>query len=526
MICKLYRLFLYNFSSKLTSSWLPKFDDVEDSEDKRNGKETATRSIVGPETSPREEVSRKLQLLRQTLTSLGPIMATIAMGATFGYSAILLPQIKSLNLNESFSVEGEDDFLDVKYGMVRVNNLEEESWVAASATLLMAPGCWMSGILMERLGRRKSQLLIGPTYLSAWVMVGFAPNLGILIAGRVLSGLCSGLQGPLGPVYVSETSEPRLRGLLLSGISLAIAVGILISHVLGTWLSWRVAAHILSTFPILCLFFCLLAPESPVWLIRKNRLTEAEKAWKYLRGNNADEEFNSLIKSTDNFLKEEKSNDSSSSGWKSRAFLKPLAILNVFFFVAQFSGVNAVAFYCIEIAGQVSGPDNAHYATLILDFARVAASILACWLTRSLPRRYLALISGVGTSLSLLGLSGGLVFDLGTPWLPGIFFLTYISAVSIGIVPIPWFLCGEIFPVATRGLGSGLSSGFAFLCFFIVVKTGPAMLNGIGTPATFLFYGIIATLGTVFIYFFLPETKDKTLQEIEKHFAHTKSIPP
>ncbi|XP_046615353.1 facilitated trehalose transporter Tret1-2 homolog [Neodiprion virginianus] len=486
--------------------------------------------------SSAKEVSGRSHLLRQTLTAIGPIMSTISVGATFGYSAVLLPQLKpdsaaaaggfgrDLNASSVFWLENKLNDYDRDH-RITTSSLDDESWIAASAALLMAPGCWLSGILMERLGRRVSQILVSPAYLIAWATVGFAPNFTALIVGRLLSGLCVGLQGPLGPVYVAETSEPRMRGILLAGISLAIAVGILISHVLGTWFSWRVAAHLCAGFPVLSLLACVFAPESPSWLVKKKRISDATNAWLYLRGKNAAAEFRAL-----EYRSSETPENSTTGGavWNSRTFLAPLAILNVFFFVQQFSGVNAVAFYCVQLIADVSEPAdnrNAHYATLVLDVVRVVASFFACWLTRRCGRRGLALVSGAGTASSLFVLGGGLLFGLGTPWLPGSMLVVFVFLVSVGLVPLPWLLCGEIFPVAARGLGSGLSSGFAFVCFFIVVKTGPAMTATLSNPGTFLLYGSLTAAGTVFLYFFLPETKDKTLQDIEDHFLRNRNAP-
>ncbi|XP_046743427.1 facilitated trehalose transporter Tret1-2 homolog [Diprion similis] len=498
-----------------------------------NRNNRTTEATTQPDASSGKEDSGRSQLLRQILTAIGPIMSTISVGATFGYSAVLLPQLKpdsaataerfgpASNVSSVFWPENELNDYDRDH-RITTSGLEEESWIAASAALLMGPGCWLSGILMERLGRRLTQILVSPAYVIAWLTIGFAPNFTALIVGRLLSGLCVGLQGPLGPVYVAETSEPRMRGILLAGISLAIAVGILISHVLGTWFSWRVAAHLCAGFPVLSFLACLFAPESPAWLVKKKRISDATNAWLYLRGKNAVAELRAL---------EHRSSESLASStrggvWKSRTFLAPLAILNVFFFVQQFSGVNAVAFYCVQLIANVSGPAdnrNAHYATLVLDVVRLIASLFACWLTRRCGRRVLALVSGAGTACSLFVLGGGLLFGLGMPWLPGSMLIVFVCLVSIGLVPLPWLLCGEIFPVAARGLGSGLSSGFAFVCFFVVVKTGPEMIATLGNPGTFLLYGSLTAAGTVFFYFFLPETKDKTLEDIEDHFLRKKN---
>ncbi|XP_046434920.1 facilitated trehalose transporter Tret1-2 homolog [Neodiprion fabricii] len=475
-------------------------------------------------------------LLRQTMTALGPILSTMAAGMTSGYSAVLLPQL-TLNNSTDYNATSKSptDYLNMK--QLTVEGTEEVSWIAASAALSMAPGCWISGAMMEKFGRRTSLLLFSPVFFIGWLIVGLAPSLVWLLVGRVVIGFCTGIMGPLSPVFIAETSEPRLRGILLSGISLAIAVGILVSHIFGTWLHWRLSAIMCGVFPIFSLLLCLVAPESPTWLVKRGEHVKARKTWQYLRGDNYEHEFEALTYgSANNPEVNEAANGLDASmeskplqdhaptrGWKndviSRSFLMPLFILNVFFFTSQFSGINAVAFYSVNMLAEVSGPENAYTATLVLDSIRLAFGAIACWLTKNYPRRSMTIISGLGSALSLLLLSGSLFTDLGKPWLPICCLFAYTCTSSIGLVPLPWLLCGELFGASVRGLGSGISSGFAFMCFFVVVKNAPSMMDILGPSWTFCFYGIIALSGTIFLIAFLPETKDKTLQEIEDRFA-------
>ncbi|XP_046736194.1 facilitated trehalose transporter Tret1-2 homolog [Diprion similis] len=469
-------------------------------------------------------------LLRQTMTALGPILSTVAAGMTSGYSAVLLPQL-TLNNSTDYNATSKSltDYLNMK--QLTVVGTEQVSWIAASAALSMAPGCWISGALMEKFGRRTSLLLLSPVFFIGWLIVAFAPSLFWLMVGRVVIGFCTGTMGPLSPVFIAETSEPRLRGILLSGISLAIAVGILISHIFGTWLHWRLSAILCGIFPLFSSLLCLVAPESPTWLVKKGEYLKARKAWQYLRGDNCEHEFEALTYGGANKLNLNASmeskplqNHTSTRSWRnvvvSRSFLMPLFILNIFFFTAQFSGINAVAFYSVNMLAEVSGRENAYTATLVLDSIRVAFGAIACWLTKNYRRRSMTIFSGLGSALSLLLLSASLFVDIGKPWLPICFLFAYTCTSSIGLVPLPWLLCGELFGASVRGLGSGISSGFAFMCFFVVVKTAPSMMDILGPSWTFCVYGIIALSGTIFLIVFLPETKDKTLREIEDRFAN------
>lgn len=166
----------------------------------------------------------------------------------------------------------------------------------------------------------------------------------------------------------------------------------------------------------------------------------------------------------------------------------------------------------------------------IIDVVRLIMSVVACILLRKTGRRPLAAISGTGTAISLIGLSVFLYFAskdkqiLSISWIPMALLVGFICFVSIGIVPLPWCMTGELFPLALRGLGSGIVSCMNFLCFFVVVKTGPLFFVNIGAEGAFLIYGTVALLGTIFLVICLPETKDKTLQEIENSFEGNKMI--
>lgn len=201
-------------------------------------------------------------------------------------------------------------------------------------------------------------------------------------------------------------------------------------------------------------------------------------------------------------------------------FWKPLLIINLYFFTTQFSGVNAVAFYSVTIMKDTMGSEiNEYLATIIIDTLRVFMSILACILTRNYGRRPLTLLSGLGTAASLIGLAANSHLAGQHALFAMTALMGYVSFVSIGLVPLPWALTGEVFPLAVRGIASGCTSAFAFVVFFTVVKTAPLMFRDLGTGGTFFFYGAIALAGTIILYFFMPETRNKTLLDIEEHFA-------
>lgn len=171
--------------------------------------------------------------LKQLLTALGPLTGIIASGMSNGYSAILLPQLKTISFNDSESLSESKDVDHL--GMLTI---DQESWIAA--VLSIAPGCWTGGFMAERFGRRTSLLLLFPIFCVSWLSIGLVNSVQTLIASRLLTGYCVGILASIFPIYMGETSDPLLRGVLLGAVCLTLSVGTLACHAMGTWLNYRV----------------------------------------------------------------------------------------------------------------------------------------------------------------------------------------------------------------------------------------------------------------------------------------------
>jgi len=378
----------------------------------------------------------------------------------------------------------------------------------------MAPGCVLGGLLMERLGRRAAHQLISVPYVLGWVLISLARNTAMLYIGRFLTGLSVGMIGPLSAVFIAEIAGPAYRGVLLATVSVAVSTGILLANLLGTFLHWKLAAAISAIFPLICYIGVHWLPESPTWLAAKGRNAEATAAFQWYRGYSPDakKEMEDLL----NKHASERRKQSWTELWaemRKGSFLKPFFVMIVFFFVMQFSGVNALAFYTVNILTDVGSGLDAFLATNIIGLVRVVMSVVACILARWFGRRPLSVTSSLGAAVTLFALGA-----TGPGWVPVLLLMLYICFISIGLVPLPWVMLGEVFPASLRGFGTGLTSAYGFLMFFAVVKTGPDLIASIGIHGTFYIYGAVALGGAVFLCFFLPETRNKTLQDIEEEY--------
>lgn len=436
----------------------------------------------------------------------------------FGYSATLLPELHSSSSEIQITAD-------------------TGSWIASLCLLPMSVGCLLGGISVEKFGRKKAHIILSVPLLLGWILINFAFNLQMLLLGRILGGLSVGLMGPACSVYLSEMSEPKYRGLFLGTPSMALSIGILVIHVVGTFLPWRTTALFACSCPILCYVLMSIVPESPSWLLAKGRFDEAAKAFKWLRGcsNEAEQEFRIMI---DKQKKTQAGEGDPLPFWvqfklniTKPEFYKPFGIIFICFLVMQMSGPNTMAFYSVNVMRETLGSGiNEYVAMIIIDLLRAFMSVVACILLKISKRRFLAIFSGAGTVLSLFSLSGYLLLAKMYPEVTGfaflslLFLISYIIFISIGIFPLPWCVNGELLPLAMRGFGSSINTAFNFIWCFIVIKTAPSMFESIGMEGTFFFYGLVCLTGTILLFFILPETKNKTLHEIELSFAHRNTL--
>ncbi|XP_028163884.1 facilitated trehalose transporter Tret1-like isoform X2 [Ostrinia furnacalis] len=453
----------------------------------------------------------------KVLVSTGNFLLTLSAGATAGFSAILIPQLQ----------HGKGHHHRYSIGMV--------SWIASMSSFALIFGNIISGYLMDRLGRKRSQFLCGLCFVLGWGIIAFSNDvLGLILTGRFITGLCQGWLGPVSPVFVAELSSPDYRGFLLASLSLSIAVGVFLSHLFGTFLRWNIAALLCAIFPLVGTIITYFAPESPVWYASQNRIDDCIKSFQWYRGTSP-----AMKTELDRMIFEQSKKDRTQSKMqalskniKKPEFWKPLAIMMIFFLITQLSGINVICAYTTEMMTELMGRHTdksiAYAAMLSVDILRCASLVAACVVLRKCGRRPLALFSGIFTTLSLITLAVYLylvdarvirhmsrVISLGL-------MAIYIIVSNLGISPLPWNMVGELFASETKGLGSGISVMMTSVAFFGTIKTAPYMFESIGHNGAYLFYGISTLLGTIFLFFYLPETRGKTLLQIEEYFRKSK----
>ncbi|PSN31080.1 hypothetical protein C0J52_25366 [Blattella germanica] len=398
-------------------------------------------------------------------------------------------------------------------------------------------GCILGGYLMDLIGRKRTLIITEIPLIIGWILISLSTNIEMIYVGRLLVGLGSGMVGAPARVYTGEVTQPHLRGMLSALASVGVSLGVLFEYALGSVVAWNMLAGISAAIPILAFLLIMLMPESPNWLLTHGYPDEAKTALQKFRGQTCDveKEMNDLVCfSARNNVVQLKGLKSTLRALTSPSALKPFGILVAYFCIYQFSGVNTVTFYAVQVFKESGTEMNKYLATVILGVVRLVSTIIACISLRRCGRRPLTLISAVGCGLTMIGLGSYMYMrktwlDSGVEpvatWIPVACIFIFTITCTLGFLVVPWVMIGEVYPTQVRGILGGMTTCAAHMFVFIVVKTFPLLQHLASNHGTFLIYGFISLFGTIFFYFCLPETKGKSLQEIEDYFSgRTRSL--
>ncbi|KAH0945112.1 hypothetical protein HN011_010969 [Eciton burchellii] len=500
-------------TSLVDSALLPKIHSSTLLRDNEKTNFTANGSANNPDLEAGQS-SPKASTTRQVMAALVAQLGTINTGMTFGFSAIALPQLQEA-----------DSIIPIKEGS------PEESWIASMSSIGTPIGCLASGYMMDMFGRKRSLIITEIPALLGWLLIIFATDIRMIYAGRFFVGLGSGMVGAPARVYTSEVTQPHLRGMLTAFASVGVSTGVLIEYALGSMLTWKVCATISAIVPFTALLLMFLFPETPSYLLSRSKPEEAKKALQKFRGSTYDvnEEMETLVEfSNKNNIKRLTGLGEIARAVLKPSALKPFALLFLYFLIYQWSGTNVITFYAVEIFKDSGASMNKYLAAVILGIVRLTSTIVACVLCRRCGRRPLTMVSSIGCGLSMIGLGGYMWLKqywmannlpLIATWIPVVCIFLYTVTCTLGFLVIPWVMIGEVYPVQVRGIIGGLTTMCAHTFVFMVVKTYPFLASALTRHGTFILYGCISLFGTIYFYTCLPETKGKTLQEIEDYFS-------
>lgn len=397
--------------------------------------------------------------------------------------------------------------------------------VVAIALAGAAVGAAMAGQLSDRAGRRRVILGAGLLFIAGAVISAVAEGVTILLLGRFLVGLGIGVASMLTPLYLAEISPARDRGAIVSLNQLCITAGILVSYLVGFALAsvaggWRWMLALGALPGIILSAGMLVLPESPRWLAGHGRTNDAESVLRRLRGSaDVQGELNELR--TD--LAREGRQLARASELFSRRVRRPLIVGIGLAMFQQITGINTVIYFAPTIFESAGLPSA---ATSILATAGVGAvnvimTIVSIRLIDRLGRRRLLFWSLGGMTVTLLVLSAA--FYAGTSgqlaWVAVLSVAAYVGFFAIGLGPVFWLLIAEIFPLALRGRAMSLATVANWVFNLIVSATFLNLVNVLGSAAAFLVYAFLSVMALLFVALIVPETKGRSLEQIEDALA-------
>lgn len=410
----------------------------------------------------------------------------------------------------------------------------DQGLVTSAITLGAAFGAVFAGKISDGIGRKR--LL---HYLSLWFMIftilcSIAPNAIVMIISRALLGLAVGGVSVIVPTYLSEFSTPEIRGRFVAQNELMIVVGQLLAFVVNAILGnvftsvnsiWRYMLGF-CVIPAIVLFVGLyFIPESPRWLLMKNHYGTAEKVLETVR---PDKKFIATeIKEVKDNLNQEKEVKQATFKDLAIPWVRRIVLIGIgLAIMQQIIGVNIMMYYGTTILTE-SG--FAHNAALIANIFNGVMSVLGTsigMLIMNKVNRRTMLLGGItGTTLSLILI---VVFSMvfkSSPLLPFlILFSTMLFLVCFQgtCSPIVWIMLSEIFPQSIRGLGMGVSTFFLWFSNFLVGTFFPNLVAHLGISWTFFVFVIFNIISFAFSYFFVPETRNKSLEQIQSEFQSGK----
>lgn len=490
-----------------------------------DGPDYDTFSERSSPSSPGERTRMGAAQKKVLLATFAAVLGNFSFGYALVYTSPVIP-----------ALERSSD------ASLRLNDVQT-SWFGSVFTLGAAAGGLSAMVLNDFLGRKLSIMFSAVPSVAGYAFMAGAQNLWMLLLGRMLTGFAGGLTAACIPVYVSEIAPPGVRGALGATPQLMAVFGSLSLYALGLLLSWRWLA-VAGEGPVLFMTLLLsFMPNSPRFLLSRGRGEEALKALGWLRGAGADVrwEFEQI---QDNVQRQ-----SSRMSWaeiRDPHVYRPITIALLMRFLQQLTGITPILVYLqsiFESTAVLLLPQN---DAAIVGAVRLVSVLIAALTMDRAGRKILLFVSA--TIMFAANLTLGLYIQLGprpptpnateapqglslqemeqplaTPTsyitlVPLLATMLFIMGYAMGWGPITWLLMSEILPLRARGVASGLCVLVSWLTAFVLTETFPLVVKHLGLQVPFFFFAAICLINLVFTSCCVPETRGRTLEQIESYF--------
>lgn len=394
-------------------------------------------------------------------------------------------------------------------------------WTVSSLLFGCIAGVFLAGKAGDHYGRKKVLMAAALLFFISAVCSASAHSLVFFIIARVLGGIAVGVASILSPMYIAELAPAKYRGTLVSLNQLAIVIGILVAFFSNYLLvntgenNWRWMLLVMAAPAVLLFFSLFLVPESPRWLVARGR---NQDAYKVLVKTSGKELATAELKEIEATLKnQEESTFSDLLAPK----IKPLLFIGIILAVfQQITGINTIMYYAPKIFANVGqSDDSALLQTILIGGTNLVFTLVAMVLIDRFGRKLLIVIGSTGMMLMLAGLSALYFTNQTSGVLVLLFILGYIAFFAASLGPALWVVAAELFPNRLRSKGMSVAIVSLWIACTIVSIAFPVMLEKLSGGITFLIFALICLANLLYVLKYVPETKGKTLEELEKEFA-------
>jgi len=394
-------------------------------------------------------------------------------------------------------------------------------WTVSSLLFGCIGGVMLAGKAGDHYGRKKVLMLAALLFFVSAVGSASSHSLVIFLIARVLGGIAVGVASILSPMYIAELAPAKYRGTLVSLNQLAVVIGILVAFfsnylLVGTGENnWRWMLLVMAAPAVLLFFSLFLVPESPRWLVARGKADEALQVLIKTSGKGIAAAELKAIEETLNVQEESRFSE------LLEPKVKPLLYIGIMLAIfQQITGINTIMYYAPKIFANVGQSNNsALLQTILIGGTNLIFTLVAMALIDRFGRKMLIQIGSTGMMLMLAGLSVLYFTNHTSGVLVLAFILGYIAFFAASLGPATWVVATELFPNRLRSKGMSIAIVSLWMACTVVTIAFPIMLEKLSGGITFLIFALICLANLLYVLKYVPETKCKTLEELEKEFS-------
>lgn len=403
---------------------------------------------------------------------------------------------------------------------------DEKSWMVSLMFLGYMVSPLPSGYFMERIGRKNSLLYLSCLPALSWTLIYFATAPYYLYIARFLAGLWSGIAATISPIYVGEIAEPGIRSSLSTINSLCSNSGVLLVYIIGPFVSYGALALICGSVTILYIVTYIRMPETPYYHLMKNQEEEAFASLKWLRGDKSDDTIQAELDEMRKAIAKQFQHEGHVKDiFLNKGTRKAFIITQVYALLKRMSGSRVIQAYAsTTLPDRVFGFLNPNECVMILGIIGLSTAFLSTYLAVHFERRVLLTVSCLGSSITMLtagvwfALDSNKFFNVAVDdinYIPFLSFALFNVAFGIGLGPNGAVMKGEMFPANVKAMSSALTTVSTAVISFFLNKFYLIFAESFGMEINYFIYALSCFSGVIFTLTYVPETKGKTLQEIQ-----------